>query len=100
MFMEDRGRPGMSWAFTNATSAGLHLLAFGLQQSMQPTVGQKLTLSAKTSEANTAKFVLRDPVGSYPEGAKLLKGVDKSYVLAPVGHIIEEKYSPYLEFRA
>ncbi len=37
-------------------------------------------------------------VGKYPEGAKLLTGSDRKYIIAPLGNIVEEKYSPYLEW--
>ena len=38
------------------------------------------------------------PLASYPEGARMLKGADKSYIIAPLGHIVEERYTPYLQF--
>jgi hypothetical protein len=34
----------------------------------------------------------------YPEGAKLLRGADRSYVVAPLMNIVEEKYTAYFEF--
>ena len=31
-------------------------------------------------------------------GAKLLQGTDRSFVIAPMGSIIEERYTPYLQW--
>ena len=36
----------------------------------------------------------------YPKGARLLTGKNKSYILAPIGQIIDEHYTAYLEFAA
>lgn len=76
------------------------LSAFESQQRVGLSSDQKLMLLPEATNFVAARFGLQDPVGRYPEGAKLLKGADKSYVLAPIGHIIEEKYSPYLRFNA
>lgn len=40
----------------------------------------------------------QEPLGSYPEGSRLLKGHDRSYIIAPLGHLVEESYTPYLQF--
>ncbi len=48
--------------------------------------------------ATGLELVVIPALGSYPEGAKLLKGVDKDFVIAPIGHIVEERYTPYIEF--
>ena len=98
--MQDGGEPGISWAFQNRTSATLLLTAFASQQPIGQTSDQRLMVLSDATKTSSAKLSLRDPVGSYPEGAKLLKGTDKSYILAPIGHIIEEKYSPYLRFNS
>ena len=44
------------------------------------------------------RFTFGKAMSTYPEGSQLLRGIDKSYVIAPLGHLIEEKYSPYLRF--
>ena len=44
------------------------------------------------------EFFVRAPLGAYPEGAKLLEGDDVSYVIAPLGNVVEERYTPYLQF--
>lgn len=55
---------------------------------------------AGTSGPKPAKLSLEKPLGSYPEGARILQGEDRSYVLVPLGNIVEERYTTYLEFRA
>ena len=37
-------------------------------------------------------------VTSLPTGAKVLKAGDRSIVVAPLGHVIEEDYTVYLRF--
>ena len=37
-------------------------------------------------------------VASLPAGAKVLKAEDRSIILAPLGHVIEEDYTVYLRF--
>ncbi len=38
-------------------------------------------------------------VAQYPEGAKLLTGLDRKYVVAPLMSIIEEAYTVYFDFQ-
>jgi hypothetical protein len=59
---------------------------------------QGLPLAGSGSFPAGASFQLADPVAGYPEGAKLLNGDDRSYVLAPLMNIVEETYTPYFEF--
>lgn len=55
--------------------------------------------SIKIGAAETAQpLSVQAPLGKYPEGARLLQGDDRSYVIAPLGNLIEEKYTPYLQF--
>ncbi|KAG7674396.1 hypothetical protein Ndes2526B_g05121 [Nannochloris sp. 'desiccata'] len=35
---------------------------------------------------------------SYPKGARLLSGKTKKYVIAPIGQLIDEKYTAYFDF--
>ena len=44
------------------------------------------------------ELLVRAPLGAYPEGAKLLEGDDTSYIIAPLGNLVEERYTPYLQF--
>lgn len=100
MSMGARGELGTSWALQDSTSSGFHLSPFGSQQRIQQAPNQNSFVLSKATEGTATRFAFHEPIGRYPEGAKLLKGLDKSYVLAPIGHIIEEKYSPYLRFNA
>lgn len=61
--------------------------------------GSTLVMEASGSQ-NSASGTLRieAAVGAYPEGARLLAGRDKNFILAPLGNIVEERYSPYVEF--
>lgn len=44
-------------------------------------------------------FQLAAPLAQYPEGAKLLSGADRQYVVAPLMNIVEDSYSPYFDFQ-
>ena len=57
-----------------------------------------LATIVEAADGQGMELIFSKALGKFPAGAKLLKGADRSYVLAPVGHIIEEKYSPYLRF--
>ena len=35
----------------------------------------------------------------YPEGAKVLTGIDREYIVAPLMSIIEEAYTVYFDFQ-
>lgn len=35
----------------------------------------------------------------YPEGSKVLSGADQQYIIAPLGNIVEESYTPYFDFK-
>lgn len=54
------------------------------------------TFHGQSMEASV--FQLTPPLAKYPEGAKLLKGSDRSYIVAPFMNIVEEKYTAYFEF--
>ena len=82
--------------------------AVTLQHGLQP--GDFIAVANRNSSTDIAvtdlaaqglrviEFFVRAPLGSYPEGAKLLEGDDVSYVIAPLGNLIEERYTPYLQF--
>ena len=95
--MQHEGEPGITRFFQNGTSSALLLTSFDPEQTMVES-NQRLIVLSDATNAVAARLNIRDPVGSYPEGAKLLKGNDRSFIIAPIGHIIEEKYSPYLRF--
>ena len=37
-------------------------------------------------------------INKYPKGARLLSGKTKKYVIAPIGQLIDEKYTAYFDF--
>ena len=57
-----------------------------------------MQVSKQAAEKPGLKLSVRLAVGTYPKGAKLLKGDDKTFVIAPIGNLVEERYSPYIEF--
>lgn len=91
------GSSPQTWTVLNVTSVSFMLAHTGSSSPLQKTSSGSAELAAdKQSKGTLLSF--EDPIGQYPEGAKLLKGKDKSYVLAPIGHMIEERYSAYLRF--
>lgn len=54
--------------------------------------GRKLASSGVT-------FQLAAPLAQYPEGAKLLSGADRAFIVAPLMNIVEDKYTPYFDFQ-
>ena len=60
---------------------------------------QTLSLTGfENEQSQSLSFSIEAALGSYPDGARVLKGHDKSYIIAPIGHLVEESYSPYLQF--
>lgn len=59
-----------------------------------------MQVSKEGASKTGLRFSIVSAVGSYPEGAKLLKGDDKTFVIAPIGNLVEERYTPYIEFTA
>lgn len=43
-------------------------------------------------------FELAAPLAQYPDGAKLLSGADRQYIVAPLMNIVEDSYTPYFDF--
>lgn len=90
------------WTLKRNSATWMSLSPLGSKDIVCSIGDKALAASAEFSQQNEAPHILRlilaNPIGSYPEGAKLLKGTDKSYIIAPIGHIVEEKYSPYLHF--
>ena len=57
-----------------------------------------MQVSQRAAEKLGLNLSITSAVGTYPVGAKLLKGDDKTFVIAPIGNLVEERYSPYIEF--
>ena len=43
-------------------------------------------------------WVVKPQEGHYPLGSKLLKGTAESFVVSPLGSIVDEKYTAYFDF--
>ena len=84
-----------SWIFSSVNSPCSPLEKWGAHETVIRGTHDEAHIS-KTERSQ--ELCLKSPLGKYPEGAKLLKGDDRSYILAPIGHLIEESYSPYLQF--
>lgn len=56
------------------------------------------------NEVRTTKLSLGDEwvvekyKGKYPEGSKALHGQDRSYIISPLGNVVDEKYTAYFDF--
>lgn len=53
---------------------------------------------AKTSTVGD-DWVVESFKGRYPEGSKALHGQDRSYIISPLGNIVDEKYTAYFDFQ-
>ncbi len=45
-------------------------------------------------------IMIEAPLSQLPEGSQVIKTTDRSWLLSPIGNIIEEKYTSYFEFQA
>lgn len=97
--MSQQQTSAQTWRFweTSASAVTLSAEAGGVFNRMAKSPSGELYM-AEDESMPSINFEVKGAVGKYPEGAKVLQGSDKSYVLAPIGHLIEEKYSPYLQF--
>lgn len=64
--------------------------AFDKALITQP-VNRDASMDAKTRSS----FWFQPPLGRYHEGACVLKGTDRSYVLAPFHKVVEDRYTIY-----
>lgn len=67
----------------------------------QSIIGYSVRLDFEQTSKNENSFIsvtLEKALGQFPESARVLKSNNKSYVIAPIGHLIEESYTPYLQF--
>lgn len=57
-------------------------------------------LGRQLAFAATAPYVfeLAAPLAQYPDGAKLLSGADRQYIVAPLMNIVEDSYTSYFDF--
>jgi len=80
------------------TSSGMILSAAGGRGITEWSEDGRLQVSPGSIVGPELELSVVSAVGDYPEGAKLLKGDDKTFVIAPIGNLIEERYTPYIEF--
>ncbi|BDA47136.1 hypothetical protein COCOBI_09-5910 [Coccomyxa sp. Obi] len=60
-------------------------------------ITQPLDGGASTDAKTRSSFWFQPPLGRYHEGARVLKGTDRSYVLAPFYKIVEDCYTVYFD---
>ncbi len=70
-------------------TGGLHAV-----QLPAHSLGRQVALPATAPLA----FKLAAPLAKYPDGAKLLTGGDRQYIVAPLMNIVEDSYTPYFDF--
>ena len=44
-------------------------------------------------------WVVEKYKGKYPEGSKAFHGQDRSYIISPLGNVVDEKYTAYFDFQ-
>ena len=59
-----------------------------------------LALPARVSPLLEHDWVVEGPRGQYPMGSKVLTGTDRSYVVSPLGNLVDEKYTAYFDFQS
>ena len=50
-------------------------------------------------KGDVVELVAPSTAAKLPQGAKLLKAADTSFIIAPLGHLTEEAYSVYFHFK-
>ena len=56
-------------------------------------------LEGRNLSSSGVTFQLAAPLAQYPEGAKLLSGADRAFIVAPLMNIVEDEYTPYFDFQ-
>jgi len=76
-------------ADANEASISLHM--------MHDNVTQNEVRTTKSTFGDD--WVVESFKGRYPEGSKALHGQDRSYIISPLGNIVDEKYTAYFDFQ-
>ena len=63
---------------------------------MHDNVTQNEVRTTKSSLGDD--WVVEKYKGKYPEGSKALHGQDRSYIISPLGNVVDEKYIAYFDF--
>ena len=60
------------------------------------------SVGAGVSSSALAEFewAVEPPLGQYPDNSKMLTGEEESYVISPLGNIVDEMYTAYFDFKA
>lgn len=61
--------------------------------------GRLLCQHALPADIQSHRLDVRQPLATYPEGSQVIKTAQRSWILSPIGNIIEEKYTSYFEFQ-
>ena len=81
------------------TAQGEQTAANELCITLRKDQGQQQTaLKADDSAQFKICLTIDAPLGQYPEGSKVLSGEDRTYVISPLGNIVDERYTSYFEF--
>ena len=65
---------------------------------MQLAGPSNLTSDVAHADVSHLDFLVVQALGVLPAGTKVLFGEDGGYVIAPLGHIIDERYTAYFNF--
>ncbi len=76
-------------ADANKASVSLHMMHDNVTQN-----GIRTTKSIFGDD-----WVVENFKGKYPEGSKALHGQDRTYIISPLGNIVDEKYTAYFDFQ-
>ncbi|DBA96514.1 hypothetical protein WJX77_003023 [Trebouxia sp. C0004] len=76
-------------ADANETTVRLQMMRVNAMQDQAPA---KMSIVGDDWVVETYK-------GRYPEGSKALHGQDRSYIISPLGNIVDEKYTAYFDFQ-
>ena len=82
---------------SNVTIAGEPLVRLQMMPS-DGTMHSQGAVTGTTANVSDAEWVVESPKGQYPQGSKALNGHDRSYIIAPLGSIVDEKYTAYFDF--
>jgi hypothetical protein len=76
-------------ANADEASVSLHMMHVNVMQNQVRT----------TKSTFGDDWVVESFKGKYPEGSKTLHGQDRSYIISPLGNIVDEKYTAYFDFQ-
>lgn len=84
---------------SNVTVAGESLVRLQMKP-LENSVHSQGVVTGIPANVFDAEWVVESPKGQYPQGSKALNGHDRSYIIAPLGSIVDEKYTAYFDFES